>query len=129
MFSLFFLAYFIQIAVSLSVVPSLQHIPPGVRAACRATLAKNVTQCSDTFHKQLEYIHSSTLPEICTDECASALSSLYSEAFSRCGTDAVNITVNGTVMATFRPLDLVGELRFKYNITCLQDKHIPFYSP
>lgn len=125
MILLFFLGYLSQIAASLSVVPSLQHIPPGVRAACRVTLAKNVTQCSEAFHKQLKYIHSSTLPEICTEDCANGLSSLYSEALSRCGTDTVDITVNDTVIAIFRPLDLVGKLKYKYNTTCLQDKH-PF---
>ncbi|KAL2829473.1 hypothetical protein BDW59DRAFT_159061 [Aspergillus cavernicola] len=95
-----------HLVASLSVVPSLSHVPAGVRAACRATLAKNVTECSEEIQKPLEIISSSLLPSVCTDECASALSALYTEAASRCGTAAVNITVSGTVTATFTPLDL-----------------------
>ncbi|KAL3478574.1 hypothetical protein BJX99DRAFT_256470 [Aspergillus californicus] len=96
----------LPLAASLSVVPSLSHIPAGVRAACRTTLAKNVTECSEDIQKPLEFISSAILPNICTDACGNALSALYTEATTRCGTDAVNITVNGTVTASFTPLDL-----------------------
>jgi hypothetical protein len=121
MLLLFVLSCLSHLAACLSVVPSLGHIPAGVRAACRVTLAKNVTECSDDIQRPLEFIPSSLLPDICTNECTNALSSLYAEATSRCGTDAVNITVDGIVTDTITPLDLVGELRYKYNITCLQD--------
>ncbi|KAG2420067.1 hypothetical protein HFD88_004865 [Aspergillus terreus] len=94
-------------ARALSVVPSLTHIPAGVRAACRTTLARNITQCSDEFEKELRFIQSSSLPQICTTECAGALSALYTEALSRCGTDSVDVMANGTVLATFTPIDVL----------------------
>lgn len=122
MLLLFSLVYLTGLVDSLSVVPSLSHIPPGVRAACRTTLARNITQCSDEFQKELQFIPSSSLPDICTTNCQSALSSLYTEALSRCGTGSVDVEANGTVLATFKPIDLVGNLRYIYNSTCLQDK-------
>jgi len=125
MLLLFALSSLPHLVASLFVVPSLSHIPAGVRAACRVTLTKNVTECSDEIQRPLEFISPSLLPDICTTKCANALSSLYTEATTRCGTDAVDITVNGTVTDTFTPLDLVGELRYKYNITCLQDMSPP----
>jgi hypothetical protein len=119
---LVFLTCLASHARALSVVPSLTHIPAGVRAACRTTLAKNITQCSDEFEKELQFIPSTSLPQICTTECAGALSALYTEALSRCGTDSVDVMANDTVLATFTPIDVVGHLRYIYNSTCLQDK-------
>jgi hypothetical protein len=116
-----------RVAFSLSVVPSQSNIPSGVRAACRVTLAKNLTQCSDDFLMLLDHIPSSSLLEICTNECETALSDLYSEAFARCGTDVVNITSDGILVATYSPINMVGELRYRYNTTCLQDKS--FFHP
>ncbi|KAJ5165061.1 uncharacterized protein N7500_006891 [Penicillium coprophilum] len=95
-------------ACALSVVPSLTHIPAGVRAACRTTLAKNITQCSDEFEKELQFIPSTSLAQICTTECTGALSALYTEAMSRCGTDSVDVVANDTVLATFTPIDVIS---------------------
>ncbi|PGH27226.1 hypothetical protein AJ80_01183 [Polytolypa hystricis UAMH7299] len=106
---LLFIFCFSRIAIALSIVPSLAHIPLGVRAACRVSLANNITQCSDIFLQLPEYIPSSALPEICTLDCDNALSSTYADVLSRCGTDAVDITVNDTVVGTFTPLDLAGD--------------------
>jgi hypothetical protein len=110
------------IAAWISVVPSLAHVPSGIRAACRTTLAKNITQCSQDFQLAPQYIEASTLPAICTDECADALSVLHSEAVSRCGTAFVDIIIDGTVGGVFTPMNLVEQLIYKHDRPCLQDK-------
>ncbi|KAL4860891.1 hypothetical protein BDV12DRAFT_181000 [Aspergillus spectabilis] len=122
--SILLLLFFAPFVVAwVSVVPSLAHVPAGVRAACQTTLAKNITQCSDSFQLLADYIEPSSLEEICTQVCADALSSLYTEAVSRCGTDSVDVIVDRKVVAVFTPLDLVEQLIYRHRITCLQDKH------
>ncbi|KAL2801741.1 hypothetical protein BJX63DRAFT_416671 [Aspergillus granulosus] len=55
------------------------------------------------------------------DECANAIDALYEEALSRCGTVYMNLTVDGKVVDTYNPMDLVKYFQYRYELPCLQD--------
>lgn len=110
----------LSLASSISVIPGTGYLPAVVRAACRSALSENIAGCSDELQTPVQFIPSSSLNEICTSGCRNALTSMYSKAVTACGTGSVNVTSN-TTSEILIPLNLAGELVFRYNATCLQD--------
>jgi len=113
---------FFALGASISVIPGAGYLPNDVRAGCRVALSENITACSDMLQYPEEFIPTSALQEICTTSCSSGLMAMYAKASSACGTGSVNITTNVT-STLLVPLDLAGELVYRYNITCLQDMY------
>jgi hypothetical protein len=118
---LYTLFTFVTAASAISVIPGTGYLPNAVRAGCRTALAENITTCSSLLAMQPEYIEIESLNEVCTSACGASLSTMYAKALSACGTGSVNVTVNET-SAILVPLDLAGELYFRYNLTCIKDK-------
>lgn len=110
---------FLTVASTLSVIPGTGYLPASVRAACRSALAENIVGCSDELYTLPQWIPITSLNEICTSDCRGALAAMYTKATTACGTGGVNITSNGTSEILI-PLNLAGELVWRFNATCLQ---------
>jgi hypothetical protein len=106
------------------VIPGIGYLPSTVRAACRAALATNITQCSSKLFLSVENILATDLTEVCTSNCSAALNSMYNLAATRCGTDDVVVPLNGTDTLIVNPLRMAEELVYRFNMSCLQDKWI-----
>ncbi|OBT62703.1 hypothetical protein VE03_07058 [Pseudogymnoascus sp. 23342-1-I1] len=111
-------------------IPGTGYLPASVRAACRASLAKNITECSSALMFQENDILPEDLNTICTAPCLTALNSMRSSALTACGTASVDMPVDNLQPPTtipITPLDFADELVYRYQMVCLRDMSLNLY--